>query len=407
MDRFGFRMALCVVVLVLGAAMSIAQEVPTDAYVTERLRRTLPAYWKINDVKMVRTDDVGSALMPAADLRFEAVVEPTFNLFVPTGRNLGSFAIVTNSYAAGAQRTLYGTLSLKYQAGKWSGPLVVENPLDGLGVPTDMFASPTIALGSDREAQLRMLLNSEDVTQLETEFQEKLSALKTEHEKKLRAERARLQENLTDQLADASESNRTELQKIRDQYAQERGMISAKLKQEIAALETGLDARAEFLDGQLATSKELIRKNDELLKSISELKTKINKVRLMAKSLVESKKAAVSEFSAPWFGNILCRDGQERFILSIEFADMHGNSLRGRARWGASAQGTTTAVANFDAGLDSYPIRFSLIFGSEKLEQNTYSNPNRKSFSGAIYADRSIVAKGSGGDRCALNMSAG
>jgi len=57
-------------------------------------------------------------------------------------------------------------MDITYNAGQWTGPVNVENPVNGLGQPQDSFTVPTLVLGSDRQQEVADALRSTAATEI-------------------------------------------------------------------------------------------------------------------------------------------------------------------------------------------------------------------------------------------------
>ena len=151
-------MVLAVPLIAIAASVS-AQELPPEEDLASRV--TVPGFWEIQEFRIIAQAMVGTPIEPRAQIRFEADASPRGDLFVPSGPDgLGPFVTVIASTPDETVRTLYGTMDLTYMAGQWNGPVVIENPIDGLGQPLDSFTSPTLVLGSERQMEVAESLRS-------------------------------------------------------------------------------------------------------------------------------------------------------------------------------------------------------------------------------------------------------
>lgn len=179
------------------ATTAIAQELPQAPALTNLLSGTTPPFWAVTDLEVVATSRGGDAARPTATIRFEADAAPEAPLFAEASRE-GPFILVTPTESQGNVRRLYGYFDLTYAAGQWNGPVVIENPVDAFGQPRDMFAAPTLVLGTeDAETRLAALRDNDvageiarhetALSDLTNEHQRALTALQAEHSRALTA----------------------------------------------------------------------------------------------------------------------------------------------------------------------------------------------------------------------------
>ena len=146
--------------LLTTATIAAAQDLPTPETLDRLVTEALPSYWATENFETIATSRNGDAASPSAVVRFEVDAMPDSNLFAEAGRE-GPFVIVVPTEPAETRRRLYGVHNLTYRAGQWSGDVTIENPVDGLGQPKDLFGGPVLVLGDEEtEAKLEALRNT-------------------------------------------------------------------------------------------------------------------------------------------------------------------------------------------------------------------------------------------------------
>ncbi len=141
-------------------AVLLAQDLPPVKELAALVEGAVPGFWQVGAFRVIATSDQGDAAAPRRFVRFEADVAADEALFVQTSIE-GPFALVAPALPAGETRTLYGVMDLGYRAGVWSGPVTLENSVEGLGQPLSSFTQPTLELGSETAMATLAALRSE------------------------------------------------------------------------------------------------------------------------------------------------------------------------------------------------------------------------------------------------------
>lgn len=216
---------------------ALSQPLPEMGELSGRVAESLPSYWTVTDFRQIAASELGDAASPRTVVRFEADVAPTGPLYARVDEQ-EPFAIVVTTQAEDETRTLYGVMDLSYSAGEWSGDVEVENPVDGLGRPADLFESPTLVMG-DPEADERIAqLRAQRETNAVARFEREMNALQNEHESALQELR---QENAAE-LADARNAHVTELAELRSAQEEERRTAEAEHEAALRQLTRDHDA---------------------------------------------------------------------------------------------------------------------------------------------------------------------
>ena len=214
------------------ATAAQSQELPNAKRLTAVVAENLPGFWRVKKLRIIRSSQAGDALTPLALIRYEADIEPAKQLFVTTGDNVGVFPVVVSSFALGQSRTLYGTMKLSYRAGVWSGPIEIENPVSGLGKPEDLFETPVVILGTERQTQMQELLASNQIQSFKNELNRELVTLQSQNEQKLKELRQKTDQeiqSMTAELAALEQKNAEEMQALNARLAEEKQKNSAEL----------------------------------------------------------------------------------------------------------------------------------------------------------------------------------
>lgn len=208
-----------------------AQPLPDEAALAGQLSRALPGYWQVNDLTIVASTQAGDAMRPRAYIRFEAGAAPVADLHLQAGRE-GPFAVLTRTVEAGASRRLYGVFDLSYAAGNWTGDPLIENPVDGLGQPRDMFTLPTLVLGDpDGEAALQAL-RTNTLAEAAAALERELAALRSAQA----AELANLEIAHAEALAAQRSRNAAALSEADEAFKAERATLERAHREELARL---------------------------------------------------------------------------------------------------------------------------------------------------------------------------
>lgn len=347
-------------VTALATTAATAQDLPPPEDLAQRVQGGLPGYWSIQSFRLIASEARGDPISPAAAIRFEADAAPVSDLFADVGERVGPFDVVVATHPAEVMRTLYGTMQLDYRAGEWSGVTRIENPVDGLGQPKDYFASPVLELGSDRQQELiehlkgdtlaraRIELDAE-LRALDAEGAERIDALRAERDAQIReleaesaaaiaareawhrTEMAELEQRLMveregaeDRLAAEVERYRSELarqreeveaghaaalQALEERHAAATGELRARQAEEMAMLETGLEAMRMRLETQMATADDVIEAQEAVLARQQAIDANSARVAEILTRNTGDRRMALDAMIGTWRGTADCPNG--------------------------------------------------------------------------------------------------
>jgi hypothetical protein len=371
------------------ALPAVAQEMPSSDELNAQLRIQLPSYWKINDFRTISSAQQGDPINPKALVRFEADVAPTSDLYAATGEALGPFTLIVETLEGGSKRTLYGTFTLSYSSGSWTGEPSIENPVASLGRPADTFSVPTLPIGSDRQAQIVDQFKQTVLSDAASRFSSELAKVQAEHEKQMADTRAALEAELRNlensfkaNMAAAQDQNATslsslnrahaaELEQLETAQAKKVGELRAKQAEEIAELEAGFGAHISRLEAQIAGSEkiaslqnDLVAKTQTIQAQSERLATLMNENRLNRREFFES-------LGGIFRGSIQCYGGNtSNFPMTFIVKNVMSTGIIGVAQYNG---GTEDSEWNFnivlsdssDDGLitqELFPMKLSIAF---------------------------------------------
>jgi len=367
-------MASVVVALSVPVAAS-GQELPLAEVLIEQLSAVLPAYWAVDSIRIVATSDLGDAVQPRSVLRFEAMARPESALFAETGTE-GPFVLIVPTLPSEATRTLYGFIDLTYRAGAWSGDVTVENPVEALGRPLDMFDRPALQLGSDtaavalaalrdqvlasnvatleRELAAKQAEQSNTLARIEIAEQTELARISVESDARLRdfeavatrqiadaeaayratladlttqneplvaearAERERLlaaeRELAAANMAELRAAQIAEIELLTSGHAAIRGELIVTQQQELAEIETRLTTEQVSLQRQLETANTVVELQTALVGVLAERQTSAALLLEAFDAERQSRLSLLSRLDGPWIGTVRCveTEGQQR-----------------------------------------------------------------------------------------------
>lgn len=362
-----------IIVAMVFAAPVAAQELPEDSELAHRVSSEIPSWWEVTAFREIASSNVGDVAQPRALVRFEVDVSPTANLFYEVDR-MRPFVMITSTHPAEEERVLYGVMELRYRAGEWSSSVQIENPVDELGVPRDMFAEPTLVVGSPEAetaiSDLQMARESRAVAEFEralTDLQNEhqaamqelratqaaeLAALESGHDEELARRQHELQQELTDltegletrveeardvhdqTLAELERGQAAELENIRVEYARQRSALREELDAEIAALEVELAAEIERLERRLASSEEAQRLQAAYLESIEARNEAAGAVQTAMETAMARRVSLLQMLPTQYRGGVRCRDETGRFDqswqLAFDVSDVNPSGMHGR-----------------------------------------------------------------------------
>lgn len=251
------------------ASAAIAQELPPVEELASRV--DLPGFWEIQEFRIVAQAMVGTPIEPRAQIRFEVDASPVGDLFMPSGvENLGPFITVIASTPDETIRTIFGTMDLNYAAGKWSGPVNVENPVDGLGKPQDAFSVPTLVLGSDRQVKVAEDLRSAAAAELRIALEKDRQRLMEQHADEIEAMKA-TQLAAISKLRQDNDAKRVLLDEIKAGLEDDIRKIEVQLEKRLAEGEAGLKDRLATAETEFQAELDVLRGAHDV--KVRELKT--------------------------------------------------------------------------------------------------------------------------------------
>lgn len=381
-------MASVVVALSVPVAAS-GQELPVAEVLIEQLSAVLPAYWAVDSIRIVATSDLGDAVQPRSVLRFEAMARPESALFAETGAE-GPFVLIVPTLPSEATRTLYGFIDLTYRAGAWSGDVTVENPVEALGRPLDMFDRPALQLGSDtaavalaalrdqvlasnvaaleRELAAKQTEQSNTLARIEIAQQTELVRISAESDARLRdfeavatrqiadaeaayratladlttqneplvaearAERERLlaaeRELAAANMAELRAAQIAEIELLTSGHAAMRGELIVTQQQELAEIETRLATEQASLQRQLETANTVVELQTALVGVLAERQTSAALLLEAFDAERRSRLSLLSRLEGTWNGTVRCveTEGQQRVWDSVVRIYLEANS---------------------------------------------------------------------------------
>lgn len=155
----GFAALVCVA----GASLLfLAGGGPGEEQVRAALGERLPAYWSVRSIDVSvssKSDDEDS---PVYRQRFEATVAPKEDLYVAaySEGSIGPFMVVKRTSGPAKEYKLHGVATSTSKHDGWATELVLDNSVDGLGIPRSGFSEPVVVAGSDHAARIETELKS-------------------------------------------------------------------------------------------------------------------------------------------------------------------------------------------------------------------------------------------------------
>ena len=366
---------MALVISSLLATTAIGQDLPDESSLRQMLIDQLPPYWKLDTYKIIATTRAGDAVSPRALIRFEAEAAPSAPLFVLTAEE-GPFAVVLpaapDPTTEGAGRTLYGVSDLAYRAGEWAGGTLIENPVEGLGMPASFFDRPVVVLGSQEGEKALSLMRGRSVEAQLAQQESELAALreahgteratlqavqdraislsKVEHEAAMAKKRreaedalASIEESFSQKLAVLTEDSapaleaamqaralqlaefeeetlrvldvaRAEadarLEELRADHARRRGSLIETQEAELAGLETRLSGRRAELEDRLAAAGEVLLLQDRLSSDLETIQSNLATLGRIEQEVVATRATTLEAVSGRWEGTASCGASQ-------------------------------------------------------------------------------------------------
>lgn len=288
------------------ATSALAQELPSTEDLLSRI--DLPGFWEATDLRVVAEAMVGTPVAPRAQIRFEVDASPSTDLYIPIdSEQLGPFLTIIASTPRGTLRTIYGTMDISYTAGKWTGPIIVENPVDGLGNPQDAFSVPTLILGSDRQQSV-----SEDLR----------SSASAELKIALDRDRQQLMEQNAAEQTSMKAAHLAALSSLRKDHDQAR----IALEEQIREVEAKVEALSVHFDDRFRAGEALLKEK------LDHAEAGIN---LEIDTLNDSHQAKLRELKAAQsteFGSVVATHLAEMQTLEIDHAKAVGSLIAEQER---------------------------------------------------------------------------
>lgn len=247
--------------LLTTAASVAAQDLPSLEVLDRFVAEALPSYWATENFETIATSRSGDAANPGAIVRFEVDAMPDADLFAEAGRE-GPFVIVVQTEPAKTKRRLYGIHDLTYRAGQWSGDVTIENPIDGLGQPRDLFSSPSLVLGDEKTEARLEALRSTALAGVAARQEAELARMGAAHEQAM-AELAVAQEG---RLADLRKANAKAVGEADSVAAEALAAAEAEGTRSVARLREHYETqRAKLTEGNEPTLKQARAERETLL----------------------------------------------------------------------------------------------------------------------------------------------
>lgn len=377
------------VALAANVTVSLAQNAPGSADITQALKVLLPAYWSIESVDIRASINDGDDVTPRYRQRFVAQVLPNEDLYAlgPGDQELGPFKVVITTRPAKQVSKLYGIASSSLTREQWVTNVVLESSVEALGQPASLFSTPIIVPGStDAERVAAQLLATQEL-------------LKTVAEGRARAKATTeaLTELAAQERGALEAANQQRLDALRIRYERESDVLKASAKRERAVLEEANRQRLEKLVQNLAEESSLIEEMDktaarernrlveENRRGLEALKAKYEKEQAAAvaaaetlQTIAESKAeiAALEELSAiqDTLTQTRQRVNEKRKVLlseQIETRKQHYEELTKALKSkdaGVRMAALEAVMASDDVSLKSAAIREAITSDDSKLQ---------------------------------------
>ena len=261
---------------------AVAQALPDSEDLAERVSQSIPTYWSVVDFRLIAQTELGDAARPQTLIRFEADATPSSPLYAEVDSE-DPFVIVAPTHGSDETRILYGVMDLSYRAGEWSGDTEIENPVDELGQPVDLFTRPTLVLGDPESEERLEQFRAQHEANAAARFEREMTALSNEHAaalEQLQAEQAAEVERMRSEhqgrlsqlnaagqeerdaaiaehettMRRLAREHRDEISELRDGHAERMTALQAEHQEVERALETRVaELRAE-LEAQLESA---------------------------------------------------------------------------------------------------------------------------------------------------------
>ena len=266
---------------------AFALDPPGDIQLTSALGAELPAYWSIDSVEISASVNDGDEVSPRYRQRFVANAIPKEELYLPATDNesIGPFAVLITTRTTTQPHKLYGIATSVLALGKWSTELVMENSVQGLGMPRSLFSGSVVVAGTAQADQIVAdLLKAQEIMKTVTEGLARAS---------VSAEA--LQQLSAEEMEALEAANRQRLEALKERYNQERATIATAADRERRELETIGRQRLEALRAKLNEESAAIEMMAAAADRDRNLLVEENRRRLNAlKARYEQERAAVA-----------------------------------------------------------------------------------------------------------------
>ena len=294
-------MTLGIVFSMLVQMPAFALEPPDAFQIQSTLGVELPAYWKIDSVEIAASANDGDEVSPRYRQRFAATAMPKEDLFLPAVNNgsIGPFSVLVTARAATQAHKLYGIATSVLVLGKWSTELVMENSVEGLGMPRSLFTGSVVVAGSaEADQAAASILKARELIKTVAEGIARAS---------VNAET--LHELAAEETVALETANRKRLEALKEKYEQERATMAAAADRERRELEVSSRQRLDALKAKLkeesaaidtmtaAADRERKRLVDENQRRLDALEAKYEQERAAVTASAETLQA-VSETEA-------------------------------------------------------------------------------------------------------------
>lgn len=309
-----------------------AQPLPEPDDLAGYLAEGIPSYWSINEFRSVTQSEIGDPANFPIIVRFEADAVPTGPLYTTVGEQ-EPFAIIVPTWRHDETRILYGVMHLSYRAGEWASEVEIENPVDGIGLPRDLFVRPTLILGDSTADQHIARLRAMRIETAEREHTEALSQLRATRAANvaLKQGRVTLEQDVEDIGAELIEAQRQiEESEIRTEELTARLLATQELLGEQLDLRRTAEGRVDILDqetldlrNQLDRVESLLAASEEQVDAqaieIAQLEGRLNQALLReVEELAQYRSEFLSQLRQALGGREDVRVVGDRFIFQSE-----------------------------------------------------------------------------------------
>lgn len=270
--------------LAIGPRAGMSQDepmVPADE-LARQLALELPGTWRMGDLTIEASANMGDAVEPLVRSRFNARVALANDSYVEDGRD-GPFTFLREVAPAGTEKLLYGTSESRLHAGAWTSTFRLQNPevLQGLGLPLAAYDGRTIVRGTDEEAEW--------FAQQEREREEKHRAELAERKRQAELQETERQRELAEQQHAAALAAAAQKQKEEEEAERIRQAARLQALEQEKRVETEKRA-AELRLAAEATTVEEAEKTAALRAKAAEALRRADEEELKQKEEVEAER---------------------------------------------------------------------------------------------------------------------